>query len=110
MVDRIIDPNLAARAYSNMSSMPVSASMPTKDVPTLDNKGVSFGEYMKDSVAESIQVMKHGETMQARAVTGQADITEVVQAVTNAELTLQTIVAVRDRMISAYKEIMSMPI
>ena len=48
--------------------------------------------------------------MSAMAVTGEADITDVVQAVTSAELTLQTVVAVRDRMISAYQEIMRMPI
>ncbi len=35
---------------------------------------------------------------------------DVVQAVSNAELTLQTVVAVRDRVVNAYQEIMRMPI
>jgi flagellar hook-basal body complex protein FliE len=48
--------------------------------------------------------------MSAKAVTGEADLTDVVTAVTNAELTLQTVVSVRDRLISAYQEIMRMPI
>jgi flagellar hook-basal body complex protein FliE len=48
--------------------------------------------------------------MSAKAVTGEADIVDVVQAVGNAEITLQTVVAVRDRVISAYQEIMRMPI
>lgn len=104
MVDKIIDPNIAARAYTNTSSIP------TAKIPTQDTGGVSFQDFMSDAVESSIDTMKMGETMQARAITGQADITEVVQAVTNSELTLQTIVALRDRMVSAYQEIMRMPI
>ncbi len=104
MVDKIMDPNIAARAYTS------SSNIPTKSIPASNEGGVSFQQYMTDSISDSIDTMKHGETMQARAVTGQADITEVVQAVTNAELTLQTIVSIRDRMISAYQDIMRMPI
>ena len=46
----------------------------------------------------------------ADALTGDIGLPELVQAVSAAELTLQTTVAVRDRMISAYQEIMRMPI
>jgi flagellar hook-basal body complex protein FliE len=35
---------------------------------------------------------------------------DVVTAVSNAEMTLQTVVAVRDRVLNAYQEIMRMPI
>lgn len=104
MVDKIIDPNVAARAYSS------SMNIPTKAVPVQESTGVSFQDFMTGAAEKSIETMKMGETMQARGITGQADITQVVQAVTNSELTLQTIVALRDRMVSAYKEIMSMPI
>ena len=48
--------------------------------------------------------------MTAKAVAGEADILEVVSAVSNAEMTLQTVVAVRDRVLGAYQEIMRMPI
>jgi flagellar hook-basal body complex protein FliE len=34
----------------------------------------------------------------------------VVTAVTNAELTLETVVAVRDRVVQAYQDILRMPI
>jgi len=34
----------------------------------------------------------------------------VVTAVTNAEVTLQTVVAVRDKVISAYQDILRMPV
>jgi flagellar hook-basal body complex protein FliE len=46
----------------------------------------------------------------AQGVTGENDLTDIVEAVTAAELTLQTVVAVRDRLVSAYQDIMRMPI
>jgi flagellar hook-basal body complex protein FliE len=39
-----------------------------------------------------------------------ADLQQVVNAVTAAELTVQTVTAVRDRVISAYQEVLRMPI
>ena len=44
------------------------------------------------------------------AAAGQADLMDVVQAVGNAEMTLQTVVAVRDKVVNAYQELMRMPI
>ena len=46
----------------------------------------------------------------ARAVAGQAEMVDVVTAVSNAEMVLETVTTVRDRVISAYQEIMRMPI
>ena len=54
--------------------------------------------------------MKQGEQVAASQVTGQADVVNVVNAVNSAELTLDTVVAVRDKVISAYQNIMQMPI
>ena len=45
-----------------------------------------------------------------KAVKGTADIQEVVMAVSNAEVALQTVVAVRDKVVSAYQDILQMPI
>ncbi len=47
--------------------------------------------------------------MAAKQAAGQADIVDVVNAVNSAELTLDTVVAVRDKVISAYQSIMQMP-
>ncbi|GAA0605834.1 hypothetical protein GCM10009416_49040 [Craurococcus roseus] len=45
-----------------------------------------------------------------RALTGQGGVAEAVLAVSRAELALQTAVAVRDRVVSAYQDVMRMPI
>ena len=106
-MDKIIDPALAARAYANnIQAGRVSGG----DKTDTEGGGVSFSSFLKTKASDSIQALRGGEEMAARAVTEDADITDVVQAVTNAEITLQTVVAVRDRMVSAYQEIMRMPI
>ena len=53
---------------------------------------------------------KAAELATASAVAGEADLTDVVTAVSNAEMTLQTVVTVRDRVVAAYQEILRMPI
>jgi flagellar hook-basal body complex protein FliE len=53
----------------------------------------------------------HGADAQAmQALAGGGDLTHVVTAVSKAELGLQAATAVRDRVVSAYQDIMRMPI
>jgi flagellar hook-basal body complex protein FliE len=70
----------------------------------------SFGDFLNNAIKDSVSTMRQGETMAAKQVTGQADIVEVVNAVNAAEMTLDTVVAVRDKVIQAYQSIMNMPI
>lgn len=51
-----------------------------------------------------------GEMMSSKSIASSAELHELVTAVSNAELTLNTVVAVRDRVISAYQDIIKMPI
>jgi flagellar hook-basal body complex protein FliE len=46
----------------------------------------------------------------ARALSGGGGVSEAVLALSRAELALQTAVAVRDRVVSAYQDVMRMPI
>lgn len=110
-----ISSNAAAGAYQNMqgiggnSSSSVASSRPSvQENDSADS--VSFAELLQDKVQDSIETMRAGEQKAGEAVTGEADLTDVVQSITAAELTLQTVVSVRDRMISAYQEILRMPI
>ncbi|MCM2344847.1 MAG: flagellar hook-basal body complex protein FliE [Alphaproteobacteria bacterium] len=72
--------------------------------------GGSFGQMIKQATQDAIETVRAGEKATADAVIGKADLTDVVEAMTQAELTLQTVQAVRDRMLNAYQEIMRMPI
>ncbi len=73
------------------------------------DKGV-FSDLVQKAATESIQTMREGEKASADAIVGKANLTDVVDAITNAELTLQTVIAVRDKMLDAYQEILRMPI
>ena len=53
---------------------------------------------------------KDAEQASLAGIIGKADIQDVVLAVSNAEVALETVVAVRDTAIKAYKEIMQMTI
>ena len=69
-----------------------------------------FAEMMQQVAENAIEAGEKAESLSAAAVQDKAELTEVVTAITNAEVTLQTVVAVRARTISAYQQIMRMPI
>ncbi len=72
--------------------------------------GPSFSDLLQDVATQSIDSMRAGETVSMRAAGRQTELVDVVTAVTNAEVSLQTVVAVRDRVIQAYQDIVRMPI
>lgn len=93
----------AAALYQN------TAKIATEGVSGGGDK-VSFSALLKGGVEAVIDTQQKSEEISAAAVMGKADVTDVVKAVTEAEVTLQTMVAVRDRVVSAYEDIMRMPI
>lgn len=66
----------------------------------------SFGDILKQSISGAIDAQKTSEKVSAAAVLGKADMTEVLKAVNDAELALNTVLAVRDRVVQAYQQIM----
>ena len=72
--------------------------------------GKSFADLVGESLSSAVESGRQSEQMSAQAIAGKADLNEVVSAVSNVEITLQTVIAIRDRMIQAYKEISQMPI
>jgi flagellar hook-basal body complex protein FliE len=70
----------------------------------------TFQESLADALHSAVGTMRVGETAAAQGATGQGDLVGVVNAVTAAELTLESVVAIRDRVIAAYQDIMKMPI
>jgi flagellar hook-basal body complex protein FliE len=96
----------ADQAIANIGSAAGAAPSATSAA----NAAGGFGEFLSKAVQDGIGTMKQGETMAARQVAGQANIVDVVGAVNQAEITLDTVVAVRDKVVQAYQAIMNMPI
>lgn len=70
----------------------------------------SFGGMVQSMIGDTAATLRVAETESAKQVAGKGDLIDVVTAVGAAESALNTIVAVRDRMVNAYSEIMRMQI
>ena len=103
-----INPSAAATAYSNALKAVTGPGAAAGD--SAGAAGPSFADMVKDVVGDAV---KSGQAAEQKALQGagnKAEIVDVVTAITNAELSLQTVVAVRDKVIAAYQDIMKMPI
>ncbi|AYC99651.1 flagellar hook-basal body complex protein FliE [Neorhizobium sp. NCHU2750] len=72
--------------------------------------GPSFGSYLADAAKGALDTVKNGEAMSFAGIQGKASTREVVDAVMDANRTLQTAIAVRDKVVSAFLDITKMQI
>ncbi|MGO1117824.1 flagellar hook-basal body complex protein FliE [Rhodovibrionaceae bacterium A322] len=97
--------NSALAAYSQAASKAGQSGMEARDQP-----GNDFASMLKQASETAVDSLKQGEAMSLQAAAGNADMNDVVVAVSKAELTLQTVVTIRDRAIQSYQDILRMPI
>jgi len=69
-----------------------------------------FASFIRDAAGDAVGTMYEGERLSKAGIAGTAELNDVVAAVNDAELTLQTITTLRDRLVQAYQEIIRMPI
>ena len=98
---------IAAGAYAATQSLLGTPSKPTGGQAAT---GADFSSLVQSAVSGVAQSGKAAEAQAIAAAAGKADIVDVVTAVAESEAALETLVAVRDRVIAAYEEIMRMPI
>ena len=72
--------------------------------------GGGFGSMIEKMVTDVAGSLRTAESASIKQVKGKGDLIDVVTAVGAAETALETVVAVRDRMVNAYSEIMRMQI
>jgi flagellar hook-basal body complex protein FliE len=95
--------NTAARISNNIETSGDSVT------PARIN-GNDFSGIISSPISSSIASMKNAEAVVGKSLVKQADITDVVMAISKAELTLKTVIEVRDRLVAAHQDIMKMPI
>jgi flagellar hook-basal body complex protein FliE len=106
-----INPSSAAQAYASALKALTSGGAPGgAEAGAQATGGTSFADMVKDVVGDSIKAGKTAETQAISGAANKAELVDVVTAITNAELSLQTVVAVRDKVVAAYQDIMKMPI
>jgi flagellar hook-basal body complex protein FliE len=73
-------------------------------------QGQDFASFFRSLAQQSVSTMQASEQASIQGLEGKLDAQTVVEAVAAAELTLQTVTAVRDRVVEAYQELIRMPI
>ncbi|KZL21338.1 Flagellar hook-basal body complex protein FliE [Pseudovibrio axinellae] len=98
--------SVAASAYANTAKLanPLEAGNEVAD------KSGAFGNMVQSAISEINESGQVADVQSLDLLQGKANVVDVVTAVAETELALETVVSVRDRVISAYEEIMRMPI
>jgi flagellar hook-basal body complex protein FliE len=95
----VITPSTAAEAYSRTARGGASSDAAN-----------SFGSAMTQALGQAVQTGHIADDRAMKALSGNGNLTDVVAALSHAEMTLQTATAIRDRVVQAYQDIMKMPI
>ena len=104
---------IAAGAYARMAQLTNPVSSVNKAIGDGGGDGgQSFGAVLKDALASVRQAGAKSDAQSQAMATGstKANIVDVVTAVAETETTINTLVSVRDKVVAAYQQIMSMPI
>ncbi len=72
--------------------------------------GSSFSELLHQFAGNSVASLEASEKLSMQGAVAKADLVDLMTAVSNAELTLDMVVTLRDKVMSAYQEIIKMPI
>jgi flagellar hook-basal body complex protein FliE len=103
----MVTPFAAARAYGAMQKVAgLQTGGPTGGAAPVGG----FTDILKSAMTDAVQASRTAETQMAAQVQGKAELVDVATAISAAETSLETVMAVRDQVISAYQEIMRMPI
>lgn len=101
----MLDPMSAAKAYASVQDS-AGAGGGAKFI----GGGDDFGDLVKNAISDAVHSSKHAETQMAAQVQGKAQLVDVATSLASAQSSLETVMAVRDQVISAYQEIMRLQI
>ncbi len=92
-----INATFASQAYSRA----LAAAQPAEG---------AAGRPFETMASDFFEAMRAGEETVTAGLAGRADPHSVVQALAQTELAVQTAVAIRDKVVEAYQEILRMPV
>ena len=93
----------------------IAAFTGSKVSPTGGNNSTSatksFQDFLTDSAQSALNQQRQSENISAESmIPGQVELSDVVTSVSQSELTLQTLISVRDRLVTGWQELMRMPV
>ena len=96
-----VTPSGAASAYARVQGGGQAAGGPSTP---------GFGDMLTKALGSVVDAGHQADAQSMQAISGGGNLTDVVTAVSRAELALQSAVAIRDRVVQAYQDVMRMPI
>jgi len=78
--------------------------------PQNGSSSPGFGDALTRALGSVVDAGHQADAQSMQAIAGNGNLTDVVTAVSRAELALQSAVAIRDRVVQAYQDVMRMPI
>ncbi len=96
----VVTPSAAADAYGRVD----------RGEPGSRNSTGDFGATLQRAMQGAVDDFHTADAKAIEALSGGGNLTEVVTALSRAELTLQSATAIRDRVVQAYQDIIKMPI
>ena len=105
-------PGIAANAYAQLARVgnPAAGLSKTIGDSASESAGPSFGEVLKGALGSVEDAGRKSDSQSQALAGGKASLIDVATAVSETETAIQALVSVRDRVITAYQQILQMPI
>lgn len=100
----LVAPSMAASAYARVQSQSGLGGI----ADAADGDG--FGDTLAKALQGVVQTGQAADVAAAKGISGEGNLTDVVMAVSRAQMALQSTTAIRDRVVQAYQDIMKMSI
>jgi flagellar hook-basal body complex protein FliE len=100
----LVTPSTAANAYARVQSRSGTDSI----ADAADGSG--FSDRLAKALQGVVQTGHAADAAAAKGISGEGNLTDVVMAVSRAQMALQSTTAIRDRVVQAYQDIMKMSI
>ena len=102
----MISPLIATKAYAAVQDS-AGAGLADKSKGA---GGSSFGDLVQSAINDAVSTSKGAEVQMSNQIQGKGSLIDVATSISSAQASLETVMAVRDQVISAYQEIMRMSI
>lgn len=100
-------PSAAAGAYARVQSSGGSSSGVGNDAAV---QGGGFGDTLSKALEGVVNAGHGADAAAAKGIAGEGNMTDIVMAVSRAQLALQSTTAIRDKVVQAYQDVMKMSI
>lgn len=100
----------ATAAYGQAQRLINNSAKAMPNPAEVKPQGPDFGELVAQNVQGVLDAGRASDQKSLDMVSGKANVVDVVTSIAETEVAVETMVTIRDRVISAYEEIMRMPI